>query len=354
MEARLRVSEGRCVRRWFRGSTCTLCVDSCPTSAVRLEGGAPVIDESRCLACGACAASCPTGAIELEGLEARLAEAARAAALAGRPLTLSCREVGPGVATICLNALKLDHYYILAAEAGRVEADARCDRCPLSGGRGWERALEAARALPGLVAARRGRAAAPGMLRRVAIKALAMAAGRLALGVDARPVRAAYSRQRAPSRASPALRRRALEAASRLGAPLERPRPMVDGSKCSMTGVCAGVCPAGAISFNEAGVLSLDLDSCLSCGVCALACPEGAIEMVVDGARGVVRVYKALRECPSCGFAYPAGQAECPKCSTLKRMVLDFYRGAGVGCGGYREMLASRLRAGQPGEEGGG
>ena len=345
MGARLVVYPGRCVHAWFKGSTCSLCVDSCPAGAVRLEGRAPVVDESRCVACGACAAACPTGAIELAGVEEQLLAAAREAARAGRPLRVSCREKGVGVATTCINALRLEHYYILAAEAGSVEVDARCDGCPLSRGRGWERALEASRAIPGRVRVQRGRAPSLSLLRRAAIKALALAAGRIALGVEASPVKVDYAGPRAPTRASPALRRRALEAASRLGASLERPRPRVDESKCTMTGICAGVCPAGAITFNEAGVLSVDLDSCVSCGICAQACPEGAIEMVADGARGVVRVYKALRECPNCGFVYPASLGECPKCSTLRQMVLDFYRGTPRSCGEYRSMLASRLRA---------
>jgi formate hydrogenlyase subunit 6/NADH:ubiquinone oxidoreductase subunit I len=46
---------------------------------------------------------------------------------------------------------------------------------------------------------------------------------------------------------------------------------------CVMCGVCAGACPAGAISQGK-DKYEIDASSCISCGSCAGTCPTGSIE----------------------------------------------------------------------------
>jgi ferredoxin len=49
-----------------------------------------------------------------------------------------------------------------------------------------------------------------------------------------------------------------------------------------MCGLCAAVCPTGAIRFDHGAVASsLDLDrsACVGCGHCAAICPEGVLEI---------------------------------------------------------------------------
>jgi electron transfer flavoprotein alpha subunit len=50
-----------------RCTSCGLCVDYCPTQAVELVDGLPVITiPDKCAYCGLCEETCPVGAISLE------------------------------------------------------------------------------------------------------------------------------------------------------------------------------------------------------------------------------------------------------------------------------------------------
>jgi Ni,Fe-hydrogenase III small subunit/ferredoxin len=46
---------------------CQACVDACPTDAISLPEGKPVVDLGRCLFCTDCADACPTGAVTFSG-----------------------------------------------------------------------------------------------------------------------------------------------------------------------------------------------------------------------------------------------------------------------------------------------
>ncbi|MDE3244630.1 MAG: 4Fe-4S binding protein, partial [Acidobacteriota bacterium] len=51
---------------------CRVCEEACPTEAITLRDGVPLIDLGRCLFCPECEEACPTGAISYSG-EHRLA-----------------------------------------------------------------------------------------------------------------------------------------------------------------------------------------------------------------------------------------------------------------------------------------
>jgi len=50
---------------------------------------------------------------------------------------------------------------------------------------------------------------------------------------------------------------------------------VVDSGKCAGCGICADVCPAGAIEVNEQAVVNDE--ACTGCGVCVSECPNEAI-----------------------------------------------------------------------------
>ena len=75
-------------------------------------------------------------------------------------------------------------------------------------------------------------------------------------------------------------------AASRAGALLnagqiriEAITSVIDQAACTMCGVCAGVCPYGAIQWEKGQVATVIEAACAGCGCCAAACNFGAIEM---------------------------------------------------------------------------
>ncbi|HID09288.1 TPA: 4Fe-4S dicluster domain-containing protein [Candidatus Micrarchaeota archaeon] len=51
-----------------------------------------------------------------------------------------------------------------------------------------------------------------------------------------------------------------------------------DSSKCLRCGLCAGVCPVGAIRL-ECGGIVVDHGKCSGCGICVSACPVRALSV---------------------------------------------------------------------------
>jgi heterodisulfide reductase subunit A len=54
---------------------------------------------------------------------------------------------------------------------------------------------------------------------------------------------------------------------------------VVDKDLCKMCGLCAGVCPFGAIQWEKKQVAQVTSAACTGCGTCAAECKFGAIEM---------------------------------------------------------------------------
>jgi pyruvate formate lyase activating enzyme len=49
--------------------------------------------------------------------------------------------------------------------------------------------------------------------------------------------------------------------------------------KCIECRTCAGICPTGAVTF-ENGIHHIDRQKCTACGICSEACPTGALKLV--------------------------------------------------------------------------
>jgi ferredoxin len=101
-------------------------------------------------------------------------------------------------------------------------------------------------------------------------------------------------------------------------------RIRVREEECTACGVCARVCPTGAISEEaETGShyrLHFDASACTNCGLCQEACSLIEFEEHFDLseiARGASRIVASveLSGCVVCGEIIPAGGGEvCPTC----------------------------------------
>jgi len=59
----------------------------------------------------------------------------------------------------------------------------------------------------------------------------------------------------------------------------------VDPDRCVGCGLCAEVCPFGAVVV-AGGMAVVDEEACMGCGVCVLSCPREALALARDPARG--------------------------------------------------------------------
>jgi ferredoxin len=106
-------------------------------------------------------------------------------------------------------------------------------------------------------------------------------------------------------------------------------RIRVREAECSACGVCARVCPTGAICEEaEKGShyrLHFDASACTNCGLCQEACPLIEFDelfALADIAGGQSRIVASveLSSCVVCGEVVPSGRGEaCPTCK--KRQV---------------------------------
>jgi ferredoxin len=104
---------------------------------------------------------------------------------------------------------------------------------------------------------------------------------------------------------------------------------------CANHGVCARVCPTGALSSYEddaATGIRFEPWLCADCGLCAKSCPEGALELdlapSVDGAMHGQRELTRLSwgVCTSCHERFASrGKSLCPRCEKSRSLAADLF-----------------------------
>lgn len=278
-----------------RGSAaCGLCVDACPVGAISRGGQVPEVDRETCVGCGACVSACPVdGAARLPGADLVRFEA-EFEHLAGR-------AEGAGIVVRCAGSppvpedrlrgiwLPVDVPCLsIVTPAWALGTLAAGMRSIAFRGCGADcRANAADRVKPTTGFVRESLALAGVADPEDRVRLLFPEDDELPAGPDPAALAALGDASPMLVLREPGASRAALAALGATGgciasegAPFGRVSFDADG--CTMCGLCTGVCPTGAIRFDQGAVaasLELDRSACVGCGHCAAICPEGVLSV---------------------------------------------------------------------------
>lgn len=345
---------------------CRRCEQACTLKALTWSSdGVPTVNED-CVGCGRCARDCPTAALHVP---CALGQVANEDAL----LRLECQRVpassaGSAIRVPCLGGVSavLLLEYLARNPDNRVQCVDRgwCTDCP-AGGTGFaaEPALTQARALLAAVAngetGRISRVAQPTacdealplysmrsrrtVSRRRFFAALTGELASFAMPLPPGPRTSAAARR--PSQHIRQYRQRYAETLQILAAQYRRTVPAtvylsaVVDSSCELTGVCAAVCPSGALQLGFAQgdslrTLTFQPALCVGCKLCERSCPNRAITIgparALDAAVSGSQVLRALpyRTCSRCGQSFVCSDPEttCPNCRRERELYHSLFR----------------------------
>ncbi|MEZ5825583.1 MAG: 4Fe-4S binding protein [Geminicoccaceae bacterium] len=310
----------RCVAAISPLSTCDICIGACPTGAWSLTDRQPELDENACDGCGICIAACPQDALSIAAwVDVRRSRA-------GLLAMAACMRVAPFDAegTIpCLHALGYRQIQALRARGiGELHVRcADCEECP------------------------RGRAVADSGGTTI-VEAVKMAAGLMA-DTGEKPLTlhwpdaarwqrlAEYSEsfdgsvtsrrglwRRLVGDSAPDGARSAMEPPT--GERLVAFSPGIDPAQCEACGICATLCPTGAITnIQDERIHAYRIEPalCSGCNLCLDVCDSDAIEIVEWTRAQPSLVELEGRRCGSCDaeFQAPQGQEDAGNCPVCRR-----------------------------------
>lgn len=361
-DGRVAFAAEACIAARSLPSACPRCAQACPAGAVRVGEAGPEL-VAGCLGCGRCAAACPTGAIVLKGFASDWTLPPGNA-----PLHVECWKVPASLTghtamrVPCLGGLDAGQLLEWQALLGNTPLHlidrGWCTQCRAGGATHPARAAldEVARLLQACDLQAQEQ---PRLVHRPLPPALMPAAipepatqekiGRrnffrrfAAEAAQAIPAAAPIvPRKRRGSDFPLPKRERTLAALTALTREtVERlPAAVLPGLTfapgCDHQGVCAGMCPTGALQLYEedahAGLLFEPRD-CVACGLCVQACPARAIEVRPAGspdARAIEQVLTRfpLARCEGCltPFAATQGTTLCPACRRSRSMSQNLF-----------------------------
>lgn len=356
-DGRVAFAAEACIAARSLPSACPHCAQACPAGAVKVGEAGPEL-VAGCLGCGRCAAACPTGAIILRGFpdSGTLPQG-------NAPLRIECWKVRASFSghtalrVPCLGGIGIDQMLEWLARSGERQLQlvdrGWCGQCRAGGSAHPALAVvgEVARVLDacGQDASERISLVLEPLPLRLMPDAIPEPATQEKIGRRAFFRRFAAEAAKAIPAQTPIAprqhrgsdfplpkRERTLAALTAMTQqPVERlPATVLPGLTiapgCDHLGVCAGMCPTGALylyaedAHAGAGFAPRD---CVACGLCAQACPAHAIEVRPAGspdarATGQVLTRFPLVRCEGCltPFAAVQGVTLCPACRRSRSM----------------------------------
>lgn len=332
------------------GSSCGICRGVCPTAALAGTEWSISIEPDRCIGCGFCAAACPTGALQVDGCSPLLENSV------GESILLECRRVGladrhpDAIAVACLGgltAVDLLDAVVGASERNVVLVDRGwCKQCAVADcAAPWQSALDESRSLLNSVEASLG--------ARLLVETKPLPVDRAgpiiaSLRPDKQVARRDFLRRFAGMAKTPASReesrrivfgrghitplrqQRIIELLEVVAEAHQQPlppklRPSVKvRAGCDLNGVCAAICPSGALhveATDDQLELRFSSADCIACGLCERGCPSKALSFCAQGDGGLVQgevivARRPISVCAGCGESFPniAGSTFCPAC----------------------------------------
>lgn len=359
----LSVSDAFCLKLRSRYSECSFCVDACPGGVICFSDDSVDVS-SACLGCGRCAAACPTGALkanrfpdfsvlpraalEADVLEVECARISRREA-AKSALRLRCVGgigahdlLGLYAERECRNVRVIDRGLCgdcAASDRGRHPAASAVSKArallegfgaPYAEGVAFEfrRLPQGTRPLPAPHAEPEPDASRRDFLRRLA-------------GIPKAEPAADAASARLAAKLIPIQKTRTLRALQRIAVMAGGTMPAAlfpkieISERCANHGVCAALCPTGALRRYEAdGESGVEFDAsvCIACGDCQNTCAEQALRLMPQAngsiAAGTTRITRwTQRECHECGgtFADSSPENLCLPCRKTRASFLQLF-----------------------------